>query len=40
MRKIRLHGSEGGGAETNRPFLPIAFTVRSTLAEASRGRRG
>ena len=24
MREIRLHGSEGGGAETNRSFLPLS----------------
>jgi hypothetical protein len=23
VREIRLHGSEGGGAELNRPFLPL-----------------
>ena len=25
MREIRLHGSEGGGAETNRSFLPLSM---------------
>ena len=25
MREIRLHGSEGGGIETNRSFLPLFF---------------
>ena len=24
MREIRLHGSEGGAAETNRSFLPLS----------------
>ena len=24
MREIRLHGSEGGGAETNRSFVPLS----------------
>ena len=31
MREIRLHGSEGGGAETNRSFLPlsvVSWTMR------------
>ena len=28
MREIRLHGSEGGGAETNRSFLPLSETSR------------
>ena len=32
MREIRLHGSEGGGAETNRSFLPL-FLLRT-------GKRG
>ena len=27
MREIRLHGSEGGGAETNRSFLPLSCSV-------------
>ncbi len=27
MREIRLSGSEGGGAETNRPSLPLYITV-------------
>ena len=35
MREIRLHGSEGGGADTNRSFLPLSIyfapgTVRSS----------
>jgi hypothetical protein len=25
MREIRLSGSEGGGAESNRLFLPLSF---------------
>ena len=25
MREIRPSGSEGGGAETNRPFLPLSL---------------
>lgn len=25
MREIRLHGSEGGAAETNRSFLPLSL---------------
>ena len=28
MREIRLHGSEGGGAETNRSFLPLSGLPR------------
>jgi hypothetical protein len=24
VREIRSHGSEGGEAETNRPFLPLS----------------
>jgi hypothetical protein len=24
VREIRQHGSEGGGAEANRPFLPLS----------------
>ena len=28
MREIRLHGSEGGGAETNRSFLPLSGVGR------------
>ena len=27
MREIRLSGSEGGGAEMNRLFLPLSNTV-------------
>ena len=25
MREIRLYGSEGGGVETNRSFLPLSW---------------
>jgi hypothetical protein len=25
VREIRLHGSEGGGADTNRSFLPLSM---------------
>jgi hypothetical protein len=25
VREIRLHGSEGGAAETNRSFLPLSL---------------
>jgi hypothetical protein len=25
VREIRLHGSEGGAAETNRSFLPLSM---------------
>jgi hypothetical protein len=35
MREIRLYGSEGGGAETNRSFLPLSRGV----LEASRTYR-
>ena len=30
MREIRLHGSEGGGAETNRSFLPLSSIAPSS----------
>jgi hypothetical protein len=29
MREIRKSGSEGGGAETNRRFLPLSFPTKS-----------
>ena len=46
MREIRLSGSEGGGAETNRPSLPL-FTCRgfgpllevTALSAVKRSRR-
>jgi hypothetical protein len=31
MREIRLYGSEGGGAETNRSFLPLSIAQGETL---------
>ena len=34
MREIRLHGSEGGGAETNRSFLPLRAAEGSPLQPA------
>ena len=34
MREIRLHGSEGGGAETNRSFLPLS--LQGTTSALSR----
>ena len=27
MREIRLHGSEGGGTELNRSFLPLSMML-------------
>ena len=36
MREIRLHGSEGGGTETNRSSLPLS----GWLADRSVGRAG
>ena len=30
MREIRLHGSEGGGADINRSFLPLSCWRRET----------
>jgi hypothetical protein len=32
MREIRLYGSEGGGAETNRSFLPLSVRFGQSLA--------
>jgi hypothetical protein len=31
MREIRLYGSEGGGTETNRSFLPLSIAQGETL---------
>ena len=45
MREIRLHGSEGGGAETNRSFLPLRSVSfhsrlgRSAVRSLSAARR-
>jgi hypothetical protein len=33
VREIRLHGSEGGAAETNRSFLPLSIKLRVAGAE-------
>ncbi len=33
MREIRLHGSEGGGTETNRSFLPLSMQRPRTSEE-------
>jgi hypothetical protein len=30
VREIRLHGSEGGGAEFNRLFLPLSLLRHQT----------
>ncbi len=35
MREIRLHGSEGGGAETNRSFLPLSSRKASLVGVIS-----
>src|SRR5208337_2972547 len=32
MREIRLYGSEGGGAETNRSFPPLSPCIRGTIS--------
>ena len=37
MREIRLHGSEGGGAETNRSFLPLSCSRPTSHALRSLG---
>jgi hypothetical protein len=39
VREIRQHGSEGGGAEANRPFLPLSVQNRS-VARALVARPG
>ena len=40
MREIRSHGSEGGGVELNRPFLPLsADPVGSVVGAGSASRR-
>jgi hypothetical protein len=44
MREIRLSGSEGGEAETNRPSLPLSLALLATglmglLAYAWRKRK-
>ena len=31
MREIRQHGSEGGGTETNRSFLPLSANSEEIL---------
>jgi hypothetical protein len=36
VREIRLHGSEGGAAETNRSFLPLSKEDESAAALAGR----
>jgi hypothetical protein len=45
VREIRLHGSEGGAAETNRSFLPLSMSLgagvahsRLSLRERSQGK--
>ena len=38
MREIRLHGSEGGGTELNRSFLPLS--ARGRCAQRWEVRRG
>jgi hypothetical protein len=30
MRENRMYGSEGGAAETNRPFLPLSLVFEVT----------
>ena len=40
MREIRLSGSEGGGAETNRPSLPLFFTASLRDAKWPKYRSG
>ena len=36
MREIRLHGSEGGAAETNRSFLPLSLGWRHVNSATSK----
>jgi hypothetical protein len=31
VREIRLHGSEGGAAETNRSFLPLSLCLTGSF---------
>jgi len=33
MREIRLYGSEGGGVETNRSFLPLSWQGGGLVAD-------
>ena len=35
MRENRLYGSEGGGAEINRPCLPLSIYGSSRLSRSS-----
>ena len=37
MREIRLHGSEGGGTELNRSFLPLSGVRRKSKWEVVSG---
>jgi hypothetical protein len=39
MREIRLYGSEGGGTETNRSFLPLSIAQGETLGPTGPGPR-
>ena len=39
MREIRLHGSEGGGTELNRSFLPLSILERIDVPGSTAGTR-
>ncbi len=37
MREIRQSGSEGGGADPNRPFLPLSKMCESMSKKSTKG---